>query len=147
MGFPGGASIKNPPANSRGIKDVGLIPGSERSSGGGHGNPLQYSFLENPMDRGAWWATVCRVAKSWTQQKWLSSHAQQPNSLSKIRKVSPHHTQRYTVNYTQKFPPLSKKVLSDFLTLLCRNIVHTILWTEEPDRVHGVAKSRIQQSK
>ena len=69
MGFPGGASIKNPPANSRGIKDVGLIPGSERSSGGGHGNPLQYSFLENPMDRGAWWATVCRVAKSWTQQK------------------------------------------------------------------------------
>ena len=69
MGFPGGASIKNPPANSGGIKDVGLIPGSERSSGGGHGNPLQYSFLENPMDRGAWWATVCRVAKSWTQQK------------------------------------------------------------------------------
>ena len=69
MGFPGGASIKNPPGNSGGIRDVGLIPGSERSSGGGHGNPLQYSFLENPMDRGVWWATVCRVAKSWTQQK------------------------------------------------------------------------------
>ena len=51
--------------------DVGLIPGSGRSPGGGHGNPLQYSCLENPMDRGAWQATVQRV-KSWTQ---LSTHA------------------------------------------------------------------------
>jgi len=49
--------------------DMGLIPGSERSPGGGHGNPLQYSCLENPMDRGAWRAIVHRVAKSWTQLK------------------------------------------------------------------------------
>ena len=48
---------------------VGLIPGSGRSPGGGNGNPLQYSFLKNPMDRGAWWAIVHGVAKSWT---WLS---------------------------------------------------------------------------
>ena len=48
------------------------IPGSGRSSGGGHGNPLQYSCLENPMDRGAWWASVHRVAKSQTQLKQLS---------------------------------------------------------------------------
>ena len=47
--------------------DLGLIPGSERSPGGGHGNPLQYSGLENPMDRGAWQATVHGVAKSRTQ--------------------------------------------------------------------------------
>ena len=47
--------------------DLGLIPGSERSPGGGHGNPLQYSGLENPMDRGAWQATVHGVAKSQTQ--------------------------------------------------------------------------------
>ena len=53
MGFPGGARIKNPPANARDIRDVGSIPGSRRSPGGGHDNPLQYSCLENSMDRGA----------------------------------------------------------------------------------------------
>ena len=61
--------VKNPPANAGNIKDVGLIPGSGRSPGGGHGNPLQYSCLENPMDRGAWRATVYRVAKSQTRLK------------------------------------------------------------------------------
>ena len=58
--------VKNLPANAGDIKDVGSIPGSGRSPGGGHGNPLQYSGLENPMDRGAWRATVHRVAKSRT---------------------------------------------------------------------------------
>ena len=53
--------------------DTGLIPGWGRSLGGGHGNPLQYSCLENPMDREAWWAIVHGVAKSWTQLKWLST--------------------------------------------------------------------------
>ena len=48
---------------------VGSIPGSGRSPEGGHGNPPQYSCLDNPMDRGAWWATVHRVAKSWIQIK------------------------------------------------------------------------------
>ena len=56
------------------IKDPGLIPGLEDSPGGGHDSPLQYSCLENPMDRGAWWATVHRVKKSWTQLKQLSTH-------------------------------------------------------------------------
>ena len=53
--------VKNPPANARGIRDVGSIPGGFDllSPGGGHGDPLQYSCLENPMDRGAWRATVC----------------------------------------------------------------------------------------
>ena len=50
-----------------------MIPGSGRSPGGGHGNPLQYSCLENPKDRGAWWVTVHRVAKSWTRLKQLST--------------------------------------------------------------------------
>ena len=66
MGFPGGTLVKNPSANAGGVREAGLIPGSGRSPGGGHGTPLQYSYLENPMDRGAWWATVHRVAKSWT---------------------------------------------------------------------------------
>ena len=55
---------KNPPANAG---DVGSIPGLGRSSGEGNGNPLQYSRLGNPMDRGAWWATVHMVAKSQTR--------------------------------------------------------------------------------
>ena len=58
--------VKNSPANAGDIRDVGLIPGSGRSPGGGHGNPLQYSCLENPKEGGAWQATVHEVAKSWT---------------------------------------------------------------------------------
>ena len=58
--------VKNLPANPGNVRDVGSIPGSGRSPGGGHGNPLQYSCLENPMDRGAWQSTVHGVTKSWT---------------------------------------------------------------------------------
>ena len=58
--------VKNLPANAGDIRDVGLIPGSGRSPGGGRGNPLQYSCLENPRKRGAWWATVHRVSKGQT---------------------------------------------------------------------------------
>ena len=57
---------KNPPASAGDARDRGLIPGSGRFPGGGNGNPLQYSSLENPVGRGAWWATVRGVAKSWT---------------------------------------------------------------------------------
>ena len=60
--------VKNPPVNVEDTRDTGSIPGSGRSSGEGNGNPPQDSCLENPMDRGAWWAIVHRVAKSWT---WL----------------------------------------------------------------------------
>ena len=67
-GFPGSSVVKNPPANAG---DMGSIPGSERSPGGGNDNPLQYYSLEKSMDRGAWWATAHGVAKSWTQ---LSTH-------------------------------------------------------------------------
>ena len=56
--------VKNPPANVGDTRDLDLIPGSGRSPGGGHCNPIQYSCLENPMDRGAQWATVHWVAKS-----------------------------------------------------------------------------------
>ena len=61
--------VKNPPANAGDVGDVGSIPELGRSPGGGYGNLLQYSCLENPMDRGVWWATVHGVAKSWTQVK------------------------------------------------------------------------------
>ena len=69
-------AVKNPPANSGDIRDMGSIPGLGRSPGEGHGNPLQYSCLENPIDRGAWWATVHRVAKSQTKLKRLSTHTE-----------------------------------------------------------------------
>ena len=59
--------VKNPPVNAGDIKDMGSIPESGRSPGRGNGNPLQDAFLENPMDRGAWWATVREVAKSQTR--------------------------------------------------------------------------------
>ena len=65
-GFPCGSVVKNPPANAGDTGDVGSIPRSGRSPGGGHGNPPQSSCLENPMDRGAWWATVHRVPQSRT---------------------------------------------------------------------------------
>ena len=57
--------VKNPLANAGDPRDTGSIPGSGRSPGGGHGNPLEYSCLDNPMDRGAWQATVHGVTKSW----------------------------------------------------------------------------------
>ena len=66
--------VKNPPANAGDIRYVGLIPGLGRSPGRGHGNPLRYSCLENPMDRGDWQATVHGVTKNQTQLKCLTVH-------------------------------------------------------------------------
>ena len=66
--------IKNRPANVGDMRDVGLIPGSGRCPVGGHGNPLQYSCPENPMDRGAWQDRIHRVIKSQTQQKRFNMH-------------------------------------------------------------------------
>ena len=59
-GFPGGSTVKNPPADAG---DSGSVSGLRRSPGEGNGNPLQYCYPENPMERGAWWATVHGVAK------------------------------------------------------------------------------------
>ena len=64
MGFPGGSMVKNPPANAGETGDSGSVTGLGRSPGVGNGNPLQYSCLENSMDRGAWWPTFHGVAKS-----------------------------------------------------------------------------------
>ena len=65
--------VKSLAASAGDVRDVGSIPGLGRSLGGGNGNPLQYSCLENPMDRGAWWATIHGVSESDTAE-WLSIH-------------------------------------------------------------------------
>ena len=56
--------VKNVPASAGDVRDTGSVPGSRRSLEGGHGNPFQYSYLENPMDSGIWWATVHKFAKN-----------------------------------------------------------------------------------
>ena len=66
LGFPGGARGKEPPASAGDVRDMSSIPGSGRSPGGGHGNPLKYPCLDNAKDRGAWQATVHGVTQSWT---------------------------------------------------------------------------------
>ena len=65
LGFLDGAVVKNLPANAGDARDMGSIPGLRRSLGIGNGNPLQYSYLGNSMDRGIWWAAVHRVTRSW----------------------------------------------------------------------------------
>ena len=75
LGFPSGLVVKNPPANAGDLRDVDSITWSGRSPGGWHGNPLQYSCLENLTDRGTWWVTVHGVTQRLTWPKWLSMHA------------------------------------------------------------------------
>ena len=89
--------VKNPPASAGDMRDLGSIPGSGRSPGGGHDNPLQCSCLENPTDRGAWWAIVHRVdrgawwvhrvAKSLTRLKQLSTHIKRNDTNELICKT------------------------------------------------------------
>ena len=67
--------VRNQPTSAGDIRDTGSIPGSRRVPGGGNGNPLQYSCLENPMDREAWRAIVHGITESWTRLKWTGMHA------------------------------------------------------------------------
>ena len=75
---------KNPPANTGAPRDVGLIPGLERSPGEENGNPFQYSCLENPMDRGPWQATVQGVTKSWTLLSTAQHKGLQPTCIEPL---------------------------------------------------------------
>ena len=74
--------VRNLPANAGDERDSGLTPGLGRPPREGHGNPLQYSCLENPMDRGACQAMAHRLAKNQTRRKWLSTHAQPPSHIT-----------------------------------------------------------------
>ena len=80
----GGTVVKNPPATTGDARDAGSIPESGKSPGEGNGNPLQYSCLRNPMDRGAWWATFHGVTKN---QTWLSMHAHTWNRITDTERL------------------------------------------------------------
>ena len=99
--------VKNLPANARDLRDASSIPGSGRFPGGEHGNPLQYSSLENPMDRGAWQATVHGVTKSWTWLKQLSMQAHM------------HVNPNLSVYPTHLFPSWCPYVCLFSMTLFC----------------------------
>ena len=98
QGFPGGSVVKNRPANAEAVRDAGSIPGSGRSLGGGNGNPLQSSCLDNAMDRGAWWNTVHGVTKSWTWLNWLSIHAHSQLTMLTVSAKGLSHA--YTCNHS-----------------------------------------------
>ena len=89
--------VKSPPASEGDAGDVGSIPGLGRSHRGGNGNPLQYSCLENPMDRGAWWATVLGVQSQIRLSDWAHTHASRDSfRFHRLRaqscKTAPKHT-------------------------------------------------------
>ena len=89
MIFPSGPSGKEPTCQCRlDVRDAGSIPGSGRSPGGGHDNPVQYSCLQNPMDREAWQAAVLRVAQSLTQLKQLSTRT--PHDVMRVKQDNKH---------------------------------------------------------
>jgi len=133
--------VKNLPAQCRRCR---FIPGSRRSLGGRHGNPLQYSCLENPTNRGAWWATVHRVAKSWTQLKQLSTHTY------KFRNWSPNF-QYYLIGdrgFGRQLDevmrvdrdPMPEKAMAPHSSSLAWKIP----WMKEPDGLQSVGSLRVR---
>ena len=104
--------VKNPPTSRGDIREVGLIPGSGRSPGGGNGNPLQYSCLENPMDRGAWWAMVHGVEKEVdTTEQLTHTHTPTPNSPAVLPHPSHQTPQLSFPHPSHQTPQLSFPIL------------------------------------
>ena len=95
-------AVKKTPANAGDIRDVASVPGSGRSSGGGHGNPLQYSCLENPIDRGAWQATVHSFTEL-DKAEWLNNHTHIHTKMCIF------HMQNIFSNWTHMYPVLRSK--------------------------------------
>ena len=109
--------VKNPPANAGDVRDSGSIPRAERSPEEGNGNPLQYSCLENPMDRGAWRATVHGVAKCRTQLKRLSSRDATIRERSQEQGGCVRHMNSGERRGSESLPVLREVHLGGFLPL------------------------------
>ena len=105
------------------VRDIGLIPAWRRSPGGGHGNPLQYSWLENPMDRGTWRATVYRVAQSQTRLKQLGTHTRYHHIRDREIDIPPKVTQpikvRVSIHTVKGFSVVDEVEVDVFLELPC----------------------------
>ena len=125
-GFPGGSVVKKITSNAGDTGDGSSIPGLGRSPGGGYSNPLQYSRLENPMGKGAWWAIVHRVTKSQTRLKQLSTHTRLPGELKLftiMKRMSlilaiPFHLLKCTLFYSNISTQAFKSVCTVFSNLL-----------------------------
>ena len=118
--------VENPPANAGDLREAGSIPGLGRCPGRGHGNPLQCSCLENPMDRGTWWATVHRVTKSRTQLKWLNIHAHNPNKQGCVWKADGEGRRR---NCVPSPMPVVPKFSGNRDRFHARKFSHRLGWT------------------
>ena len=111
--------VKNPPANTGDIRTTGSIPGLERSPAEGNGNPLQYSCLENPMDKRAWWSIVFRVARSQTRLKQQHTHSPiwRPSALSCYLHLNKWMKSKYNLNWTSSVAMGSFQVLKSHAAL------------------------------
>ena len=103
-GFPGGTVVKNPPVNAGDTRDVGSVSGLGRSPGRGNGNPLQYSCLENSMDRGAWQAAVHGVAEE-MDATWRPSSNNNPPTARHFQSISESFPQ--TLLFRRFYAPFS----------------------------------------
>ena len=104
--------VNNPPANAGDIKGTNVIPGLGRSPGEGHGNPLQHSSLENPMDKGAWEAIVHMVTKSQTRRKRL-----QRSTFSNITKINCYYSILLILNSLQKYHRTASVIFQLFINM------------------------------
>ena len=120
--LPGGSEVK---ASACNVGDLGLIPGSGRSPGEGNGNPLQCSCLENPRDRGAWWAAIYGVAQSRSRLKQLSSMTQVVKDLPAVRET--------WVRFLG-WEDLPEEGMATHSS----NLAWRIPWTEEPGRLQSI---------
>jgi len=135
-GFPWVALVvKNPPAKAGDRRDPGSIPGSGRSPGEGHGNPLQYSCLENPVDRGAWQATVHRISKSRTQLKRLRTCEFFP--VAQMVKNLP-AMQETQIQSLDREDPLENGMA------IHSSFAWRIPWTEEPGGLQSMGLQRVR---
>ena len=136
-GFPAGSDRKESACNAG---DMGSILWLGRSPGGGHGNPLQYSCLENPMDRGAWWATVHGVTRRWT---WI-------NQLGKANSFQPGEGDKLVNSISAKEEALRIKRIRERLVVFCCLVAQSCLTLRDPidcsppgSSVHGILWARI----
>ena len=143
LGFPGVANGKELLPVQVDLKDSGSIPGSGKSPGGRHGNPLQFSCLENPMDGEDWQADVHRVAQSWTWLKWFSMHIPVPVGSSVVKNPPANegdtgHRRRGLDPWVWEIPWRRKK---QFIPVF---LPGEIPWTEEPGGLRSMGSLKSQ---